>query len=146
MPKGNWGHKHYEGTGFKQGHKLVAGKLFKKGEHHGKEFIKGQIPWSATHKGYTTSKKGKKYPEVSGSNHWNWKDGISLEYKKKNVRPKPNNCEICGDSGVICYDHNHSNGNFRGWVCTPCNIIMGYAKDNPEKLYKIIEYLKNNAS
>ena len=151
MPKGNWEHGYYKGTGFKKGHQLVSkGKLFKIGEHNGVEFKKGIVPWNKGMKGlYTTTKKGKKYPEVSNDNHHNWKGGISFAYKVKKVEevnPRPSNCEICGEMGVICYEHDHATGKFRGWVCSPCNIIMGIANDRVDKLEKIIIYLKKHDS
>ncbi len=148
MPKGNWKHGFYNGTGFKKGHKLKGGKLIQKGEHKGKEFKKGQIPWNKGKKGlYSSPKKGKKYPELSGDKHHNWKGGISLQYKIKKIeeiRPRPSNCEICGEQGIICYEHDHKTNAFRGWVCSPCNCIMGFANDNTEKLEKIIKYLKEH--
>lgn len=148
MAKGNWGHEYYEGTGFKKGHKIGGGRLFQKGEHNGNEFKKGFTPWNKGKKGlYSSPKKGKKYPELSGENHPNWKGGVSTQYKIKKVEeinPRPSNCEICGEMGVICYDHDHATGEFRGWVCSPCNCIMGFANDDIQKLEKIILYLKKN--
>lgn len=150
MPKGNWKHEYYQGTGFKKGHERLGGILIKKGEHKGKEFQKGFTPWNKGKKGIQKShRKGKKFPELSGKNHHNWKGGISLAYRVKKIeeqRPRPSNCEICGEIGVICYEHDHSTGKFRGWVCSPCNCIMGFANDNIEKLEKIIVYLKKHAS
>ena len=112
-------------------------------------FKKGQTSWNKGKKSpYPSSRKGKKFPEQSGEHHHNWKGGISLAYKVRKIeeqRPRPRACEICGDEGIICYDHSHITGKFRGWVCSPCNCIMGFARDNTEKLDKIIKYLiKNN--
>lgn len=60
-------------------------------------------------------------------------------------RPKPATCEICGNgSSKICFDHDHKTGKFRGWLCMHCNSTLGYAKDNPEILKKLIKYLKNS--
>ena len=77
-----------------------------------------------------------------------WKGGVSPQYKIKNApRPKTEKCESCGSFGedtVICYDHNHTTGNFRGWICTNCNLVLGFAKDNPETLIALVNYLKAN--
>lgn len=61
-------------------------------------------------------------------------------------RPKPEVCEVCGDSGKICFDHNHTTGAFRGWLCHNCNTALGHAKDNPELLQRLAKYLINNGS
>ena len=57
-------------------------------------------------------------------------------------RPKPEKCEVCGKNGRICFDHDHNNGNFRGWICEQCNVILGYARDNPEILKLLAQYLE----
>lgn len=57
-------------------------------------------------------------------------------------RPKPLNCEVCGNEGKICYDHCHKTEKFRGWICDPCNIALGKVKDNPETLRKLANYLE----
>lgn len=106
--------------------------------------------------------KGRKRPDLSKRNiekpmkkekHPNWKGGISsnkTEYtnkwriatqETKAGRKKPSNCELCGDSGVICFDHNHNTGNFRGWICSRCNTSLGLVKDNKDLLEKMIKYL-----
>lgn len=84
------------------------------------------------------SAKGK----VSGKNNGNWKGGIS---NKELVagRKKPEQCEICGSIGNICFDHDHSTGLFRGWICRRCNLTLGLVKDNQELLFNLAKYLEN---
>ena len=59
-------------------------------------------------------------------------------------------CEICGEEetrpfsgGVtrLSVDHDHKTGEIRGMLCANCNLMIGYAKDNPELLEKAIGYL-----
>lgn len=63
-------------------------------------------------------------------------------------------CAICkgthpGKRGW-CVDHDHGccSGNascgtcVRGLLCTPCNLLLGAAKDNPEVLLRAVEYLR----
>lgn len=38
-------------------------------------------------------------------------------------------------------DHNHITGKVRGLLCSPCNVILGMAKDNPQTLERLISYL-----
>jgi hypothetical protein len=57
-------------------------------------------------------------------------------------RPKPEICEACGSSGRIVFDHCHKRGYARGWLCDPCNRALGCVEDEPERLLKLIAYLK----
>src|SRR5215475_13415727 len=65
-------------------------------------------------------------------------------------RPRPDHCEICGASdtpglkgnGRIAFDHCHKTGAFRGWICSHCNKALGFAKDDPNILRKMIAYLE----
>jgi hypothetical protein len=43
---------------------------------------KGKPSWNKGKGGYTTSLKGKKRPDLSGENHWNWKCGKSPKNNK----------------------------------------------------------------
>lgn len=61
-------------------------------------------------------------------------------------RLKPKVCDVCGGNGKICFDHNHAKGEFRGWICNHCNLILGHAKDNAELLEKMIQYLRGNGA
>jgi len=58
-------------------------------------------------------------------------------------RERPEQCEICGEIGIICFDHDHSNGKFRGWICARCNFVLGLVKDNSKLLIELIKYLEN---
>ena len=67
--------------------------------------------------------------------------------ERKAGRRKPDHCEICGsDETKISFDHCHQRGVFRGWICNNCNVIIGYAKDDPNHLRKIIAYLERTAN
>jgi hypothetical protein len=57
-------------------------------------------------------------------------------------RKRPLVCEVCGRTGVICFDHCHATGKFRGWLCSNCNCILGLAKDKVEILAALTKYLK----
>lgn len=50
-------------------------------------------------------------------------------------------CEVCGNKRKLCIDHDHTTGKFRGLLCICCNSALGFAKDNPEILKKLISYL-----
>jgi len=61
---------------------------------------------------------------------------------KEAGRPKPKNCEVCGQARRICFDHCHLTGLFRGWICSHCNTILGLADDNAKLLEKLVAYLR----
>ena len=91
--------------------------------------------------------------KISGENAHGWKGGVSSMPKyylfslkrrleAKAGRPKPLACEVCNSTFKICYDHNHKTDKFRGWLCHHCNVILGLAKDNPDLLIRLANYLK----
>ena len=86
------------------------------------------------------AQRGVKRPQFSRENHPMWKGGRT----KVDLagRPKPEICEVCGGGGVICFDHDHKTGKFRGWICNHCNITLGFSRDNTEVLRKLIKYLE----
>lgn len=60
-------------------------------------------------------------------------------------RKKPDKCEVCYDTeSIICYDHDHATGNFRGWLCTRCNVAVGMAKDNPKILRNLARFIETH--
>jgi hypothetical protein len=75
---------------------------------------------------------------------------VSLRHKhleQKATRPRPETCEVCGSPPVrghkvLCWDHCHATGEFRGWLCASCNNALGMAKDDPAILRKLADYLE----
>lgn len=59
-------------------------------------------------------------------------------------RPQSKNCEVCGIVAFTVFDHDHSTGKFRGWICPQCNHALGQIYDNIEVLKKMIEYLERS--
>ena len=115
--------------GFQKGHRSTPWNKDKKGS---------QVAWNKGIKGY-----------LAGEKNGMWKGGHShnnyLERKERKAgRKKPGVCEICKYPGIICFDHNHKTGKFRGWICKRCNLIIGMAQDDRELLLKLIEYLEND--
>jgi hypothetical protein len=51
-------------------------------------------------------------------------------------------CEICGSKNKLGIDHDHKTGKIRGVLCTNCNTAIGLAKDSPDRLRLIIQYLE----
>ncbi len=55
--------------------------------------------------------------------------------------PEPVACAICGFDGQLCLDHDHTTGDFRGWLCHRCNRVIGMAKDSKSLLRRMADYV-----
>lgn len=66
-----------------------------------------------------------------------------------------NSCAICGKIKKLNVDHDHNTGKIRELLCQRCNSLLGWTKENPEKLLNFkkekieillnaIEYLKKH--
>jgi len=65
---------------------------------------------------------------------------------RKTAPPMPKNCECCGkEQERLVLDHCHTKEQFRGWLCSPCNLALGTLGDNIDRVQQALNYLKNNA-
>jgi hypothetical protein len=70
------------------------------------------------------------------------------EWAKKKPQNIPFECPICSKrtiAGVTCkvvLDHNHKNGEARGWVCDSCNTGIGRFKDDINLIKKAIQFIE----
>jgi hypothetical protein len=68
--------------------------------------------------------------------------------ERKAGRSCPEVCEVCGEKdkwgGRLCFDHCHSTGIFRGWLCRNCNSTIGIVDDNIERLRALADYLERH--
>lgn len=57
-------------------------------------------------------------------------------------------CDCCGNppptTSRLCIEHKHDPPTFRGFTCTHCNVMLGMAKDDPDRLLAGVAYLRRS--
>lgn len=53
-----------------------------------------------------------------------------------------NECQICGATTNLVYDHDHTTMKFRGVLCSRCNVAIGTLGDSVESLSRALKYLQ----
>lgn len=86
-------------------------------------------------------------PEYTQRKNLKNRYALSVDQYNTMLQQQNNKCAICKEifSSKICVDHNHTTGKVRSLLCTPCNVGLGFFKENAETLTKAIEYLKEHA-
>jgi len=51
-------------------------------------------------------------------------------------------CAICGSNKKLVLDHCHNKGHVRGVLCSHCNSMLGFARDDENNLRAAIDYLE----
>ena len=76
------------------------------------------------------------------------KFGISIEHYEAMLREQGGCCAACGrsDNGdrrfeSFAVDHDHETGKVRGLLCSPCNLALGHAGDDPDRLLALAAYV-----
>ena len=54
-------------------------------------------------------------------------------------------CMACRAEPGICLDHCHDTGIIRGFLCTGCNLLIGFAKNSQDILMQCSEYLRQSS-
>ncbi len=85
-------------------------------------------------------------PEEKANHHYKKTYGITLDEAKQKLKDQGNKCACCDDEielgkGKGLIDHCHTKGHIRGVICFHCNVALGHAKDDIERLQKMIDYL-----
>lgn len=61
-----------------------------------------------------------------------------------NAENRVGSCPICRNKATLVMDHDHDSGEVRDLICSACNSLLGYAKENLDTLYMAIQYLKKH--
>lgn len=81
--------------------------------------------------------------------HLRNKYNITLVEYQEMLNKQNGKCAICGSDKPrgrykhFAVDHNHTTGELRGLLCSPCNIGIGHLQDSPELLHKAANYLES---
>jgi len=77
-----------------------------------------------------------------------WKYGITREDYEATLERQAGKCAICATTdeglwwGYFVVDHDHATGAIRGLLCSPCNTLIGGARDRADVLRSAIAYLE----
>jgi hypothetical protein len=82
---------------------------------------------------------------ASSQKHRNIKHryGISVSEYDSIMKPAVE-CEICGNTEKLVYDHDHNTGQHRGVICTHCNKALGLLGDNIDGVQAALDYLEHH--
>ena len=88
-----------------------------------------------------------KYPERNLMASIRHKTGLSIAEIRSVWAGRYGKCAVCETPAqetaaqVLSFDHDHSTGRFRGWLCTRCNAFAGYLEGTPELVERLNSYL-----
>lgn len=106
-----------------------------------------------SHLGKKQSKETIEKRILKGDKHYAWGKGNMDGRTRRKYAPRscPDKCESCDIPASellkgLFVDHNHATNQFRGWICTRCNVALGMAKDDPNILLALIKYLETYGS
>lgn len=69
--------------------------------------------------------------------------GITEDAYKYLYDQQDGSCAICKtEKDVLCVDHDHSTGDIRGLLCSPCNRAIGLLGDTIEGIRAALNYLE----
>ncbi len=80
----------------------------------------------------------------------NQRHGLPEGWYASKMKEVDGKCMICGMPQTdkrftgLCVDHNHSNGDIRGLLCSECNHGLGKFRDRPDILRRAAEYLERD--
>ncbi len=102
-----------------------------------------------------TPERKKKHRETEHLRRW-IRAGVFTEEKYLAVMAKSNGlCQICGRPETkkrgqtlrrLAIDHDHKTNKFRGLLCADCNIMIGMAGEDPDRLKAAAAYLLAHGS
>lgn len=84
----------------------------------------------------------KKNPDKRYKNHLKTTYGIDVSEVEKLKELQKARCAICSKRMKLGVDHEHKTGKVRGLLCNPCNLLLGWSKDDIKILAQAVKYLE----
>jgi hypothetical protein len=95
-------------------------------------------------------------PELVRNRHLKYRFGMTRDDYDRMLAAQGGVCKVCGTDvpggrGVefhvdhdraCCPGHRSCGKCIRGLLCSPCNVILGLAKDDPERLRGLADYIE----
>ena len=67
---------------------------------------------------------------------------VITKHIRKNPPPKNGKCECCFKVRKLHCDHSHNKSkSFRGWLCSKCNVGIGFLGDSVVGIKRALKYL-----
>lgn len=73
-----------------------------------------------------------------------WYGEQALPYEDRRLAGDP--CDVCGSTEKVSIDHCHATSTVRGLLCRDCNLAVGRAHDDPDRLRALADYLERSAA
>lgn len=72
--------------------------------------------------------------------------GLAPEDFAGMVRAQEGRCAVCGESPErsLHIDHDHDTGAVRGLLCNSCNLALGFLKDSPAVVERMLAYIRQH--
>lgn len=85
-----------------------------------------------------------KNPDKIKNAQLKYKYGVLLEQYKIMESAQEGRCAICKKISKLVIDHCHTTKLIRELLCSPCNMMLGLAKDNIVTLSNAVKYLEKH--
>jgi hypothetical protein len=88
-------------------------------------------------------------PRTEYMRKWHMKKRYGIEYKTyvQMIEAQGGVCAACGSADPevnagdhFCVDHDHVTGEVRALLCSPCNLMLGYFKEDAERISRFASY------
>lgn len=100
--------------------------------------------------GYYKHCKKCHYNQYGRDSHFRRTYGITQDEYNTAVEKLSYKCQVCDTHATnskgwsrLVVDHCHTTGEIRGFLCQPCNMALGSARDNPKILRQLANYLED---